>query len=914
MNATTPSDPCEPFRPHGPTERARELEAPPRGQEDKCANPGDLAELVICMDTELNILWANQAGWDSLGISRERLAGQPCYRFGGQRTEPCPDCVVVKAMRSGRTAETETVMADGRIRVSRGHPVFDANGKMIGGIELCGDVTDRRRGEEEVKRLSQWLLRTQRISRVGGWAMNLKTGEVWVSPEARRIYGAGKDERLTIAQVQSFTMPRNRGMLDLALRELVERGKAYDVEFQITRGTDGSVVEIHSLAEYNGEESTVQGVIEDITERKRADAALRQSEERFKLAMEANRDGLWDWDVETGEVYYSPGYAAMLGYTVAEVPAHVDWWRDLIHPEDREAALQANMDCVENRREDVEVEFRMRAKNGEWRWILGRGKGVARDASGRALRMVGTHTDITERREAEEALRRSEERSRALIERSHDAISLLGADGTILFDSAAITRVLGYSPTERVGRKGFEFVHPEDRTRMQQSFAVFVQQPGSSMEYQAQVLHRDGTARWIQGVRRNLLHEPAIQAVVVNYRDYTEHKTAEREKEKLRAQLTHAQKMESVGRLAGGVAHDFNNMLQAILGNVALALQDVAADSPLRENLEEIQKSAQRSAELTRQLLAFARKQTIQPRVLDLNDTVAGMLKMLRRLMGEDVDLAWMPGPGLWPVKVDPSQVDQILANLCVNARDAIAGIGKVMIQSANATLDEAYARTHPECIAGDYVMLGVSDTGQGIDEAARAHLFEPFFTTKEVGKGTGLGLATVFGIVKQNRGLIDVYSERGMGTTFKIYLPRAGAVLVAAEQKAVQASLHGSETVLLVEDEEQILNLGRRILEQLGYKVLTAASPKAALDLAAEHAGSLDLLITDVVMPGMNGKELKERLHSSHADLKCLFMSGYTADVIAHHGVLDDSVQFLQKPFTIGTLAEMVRKVLEQA
>ena len=393
--------------------------------------------------------------------------------------------------------------------------------------------------------------------------------------------------------------------------------------------------------------------------------------------------------------------------------------------------------------------------------------------------------------------------------------------------------------------------------------------------------------------------------------EIVQRKRAEEDRQKLQDQLVQAQKMESVGRLAGGVAHDFNNMLQAILGNAALALEDLPEASPVRESLEEIQKSAERSADLTRQLLAFARKQTIAPKVLDLNDTIAGMLKMLRRLIGEDVDLAWMPGVGLWPVKVDPSQIDQILTNLSLNARDAIVDTGKITLETNNITLDDTYACSHPECAPGDYVLLTVSDTGRGMDATTRARLFEPFFTTKEFGKGTGLGLATVFGVVQQNQGLINVYSEPGQGTTFKIYLPRATTAAAVAEQKTVHHSLRGTETVLLVEDEEQIMKLGRRILEQRGYKVLAALTPDDALALAREHPGAIHLLITDVVMPGLNGKQLRERLQANHPQMKCLFMSGYTADVITQHGMLEDDVSFLQKPFTVETLAQKAREAL---
>ena len=398
--------------------------------------------------------------------------------------------------------------------------------------------------------------------------------------------------------------------------------------------------------------------------------------------------------------------------------------------------------------------------------------------------------------------------------------------------------------------------------------------------------------------------------------EIVQRRRAEEDRRLLQSELVQAQKMESVGRLAGGVAHDFNNMLQAILGNTSLALEGLPPDNPLRESLKEIQKSAERSADLTRQLLAFARKQTINPKVLDLNDAVVGTLKMLRRLIGEDIQLRWVPATDLWPVKVDPSQIDQILANLCVNARDAIAGTGTGTgtIETTNVTLDDTYDKTHPEYVPGDYVMMTVSDTGRGLDETARTHLFEPFFTTKELGKGTGLGLATVFGIVKQNQGLINVYSEPGRGTIFKIYLPRAESPTeaVAAEPGTVRPSPGGTETVLLVEDEEQILNLGRRILERQGYTVLAASRPEEAVAVAAGHAGLIHLLITDVVMPEMDGKRLRERLRASHPDLKCLFMSGYTAEVIAPHGVLEPGVHFLQKPFTLQSLAAKVREILE--
>jgi two-component system sensor histidine kinase EvgS len=368
--------------------------------------------------------------------------------------------------------------------------------------------------------------------------------------------------------------------------------------------------------------------------------------------------------------------------------------------------------------------------------------------------------------------------------------------------------------------------------------------------------------------------------------------------------------MESVGRLAGGVAHDFNNMLNVIMGYTEMLMDE--ADPASREDLQEILTAARRSAEITRQLLAFARKQTIAPKVLDLNDTVGNLLKMLGRLIGEDIDLAWLPKADLHPVKIDPTQVDQILANLCVNSRDAIEGVGKITIETNNVFFNEEYCQDHAGFKPGAYVMLAVSDDGSGMDRELQENIFEPFFTTKGVGKGTGLGLATVYGIVKQNEGFINVYSEPGKGTTIKIYLPRFAGDTKDTETAATAEVPPGKgETILLVEDEAVILKLGKRMLEQLGYRVLAANSPEIALELANNHSGKIDLLITDVVMPGMNGRDLALQLQSIQSELRVLFMSGYTANVIAHHGVLDDGIRFMQKPFSQHTLAVSVREAL---
>ncbi len=429
---------------------------------------------------------------------------------------------------------------------------------------------------------------------------------------------------------------------------------------------------------------------------------------------------------------------------------------------------------------------------------------------------------------------------------------------------------------------------------------------------------RDGAVKAVLGVGNKLSEYQGRDVEIVSYlADLTweiiERKRAEEEQERLRAQLDQARKMESVGRLAGGVAHDFNNMLGVILGHAELALMKLDHSHPLHSHLSAILKATERSADLTRQLLAFARRQTILPRVLNLNETVEGMLDMLERLIGEDIRLLWHPGEGVWTVKMDPSQLAQILTNLCVNARDAISGVGKIVVETSNVAFDEEYRAVDPEFSPGEFVMLAVSDDGGGMDRDTMEKIFDPFFTTKGVGEGTGLGLATVYGIVKQNNGFIKVYSEPGMGSTFRVFLPRHGAASVECAGATPEPLRRGHETILLVEDETAILEIGRVMLESLGYSVLTAGTPADAISLAEERRGMIDLLLTDVIMPEMNGRELAKKLLSLYPDLACLFMSGYTADVIAHRGVLDEGVNFIQKPFTSRGLSMAVRLALEK-
>ena len=517
-------------------------------------------------------------------------------------------------------------------------------------------------------------------------------------------------------------------------------------------------------------------------------------------------------------------------------------------------------------------------------------------------RFATVFEDITERKKAEV----EHKRLMTAIEQSGEAIVITDPNGNIQYVNPAFVAVRGYSLDEVVGQNLRIF-------KSGQQDEAFYRELWETLSS-----GKTWTGRFINKRKDGTLYteEATISPVcdengkIINYvsasRDITAHLH-------LSAQLQQAQKMESVGRLAGGVAHDFNNMLSVILGNTELALNGMDPTHPLFADLQEIRKAAERSAALTRQLLAFARKQTVSPKAVNLNAVLAEMIAMLRRLIGEDIDLVWKPCESLWPVKVDTSQISQILANLAINARDAMKDVGKLTIETRNTSINEVYCFKHAEAVPGDYVLLAVSDDGCGMDKNVLGHLFEPFFTTKSVGTGTGLGLATVYGIVKQNRGFINVYSEPGQGTTFTIYLPRhLGKVERTLVQNDTEPLMRGQETVLLLEDEPEILRVGETMLGNLGYQVLTATLPDEAIRLAEKHAGTIDLLLTDVVMPEMNGRDLSKRLTTLIPNLKCLFMSGYTANVIAHQGVLDEGVHFIQKPFSMKELATKVREALD--
>ena len=541
------------------------------------------------------------------------------------------------------------------------------------------------------------------------------------------------------------------------------------------------------------------------------------------------------------------------------------------------------------------------------------------------LGLVGLHTDITARRQAEAALRETQDLLETAVAQSPSGILIGDApDVTIRLANPAALAMRGGDTRNLTGIDVSEHtlkwqVYRPDGTPYPPELLPLSRAILNGEQTQdEEIIIRDenGVDHWVNANAAPVRDEAGnITAGIVIFHDFTERKHAEEERERLQSQLLQAQKMESVGRLAGGIAHDFNNILMVIIGSVDLALEKIEPSHPIHTDIIEIRAAALRSADITRQLLAFARRQTRAPMVLDLNECIQGMFKMLRRLIGENIEFELRLQPDLWPLYMDPAQIHQVLANLCVNARDAITGVGKIIVETGMATFTEADSDEHPEIMPGMFDMLMVSDTGCGMDAETRASIFEPFFTTKAADKGTGLGMATVYGIVKQNNGFISVYSEPGKGATIKIYLPRyetaveEGSALPGTTTEPL--SLGKGETILFVEDDPSILRIGCKLLERLGYHVLAAVRPREALRLAKEHGGEIHLLLTDMVMPEMNGRELADLILSQYPGIKLLFMSGYTSAGIVHHGVLKEGTHFIQKPFSVDELSRKVRCVL---
>jgi len=639
--------------------------------------------------------------------------------------------------------------------------------------------------------------------------------------------------------------------------------------------------------------------------------ALRQEQFLVAALMEHVPDSIYFKDAEGRFLRVNRALAERTGLRdPSEAIGKTDF--DLFAPQHAEAARLTEREILRTGRPVLNLEERETWPDGRSAWVSTT-KMPLRDAAGAIVGTFGISRDITGRKEAERRRAESEARFRTAFMTSTDAYLIASLkDGVILEANDQFLAMYGFRREDVIGRQSHElglWPHPEEREDLVARLAA----EGQVRNFEAHACRKNGQMFPVLASVAVLPGEgpPLIMSII---RDVSEQRRSAEALHSLEEQFRQAQRLEAVGRLAGGVAHDFNNILTAITGYAQLLLADFREHDPRRSDIEEILAAAQRATALTRQLLAFSRKQVLQPRVLDLNDVVRGLEKMLRRLIGEDVNLVFAPSDGLGAVRADPGQIEQVLLNLAVNARDAMPGGGRLTVETANVALDAAYAHDHPGVAPGAYVLLAVTDTGTGMDAETRSHIFEPFFTTKELGKGTGLGLATVHGVVSQSGGHISVDSEPGRGTAFRIYLPRAEAAPegAAAEPAAPRAG-RGHETVLVVEDDRAVRDVVAATLVQRGYRVLQAPDGVTALKLAAGADGPIHILLTDVVMPGMQGRELAQALTRRHPGLRLLYMSGYTDDAVIRNGVLEEGTPFLQKPFTPEALVLRLREVLDR-
>jgi two-component system cell cycle sensor histidine kinase/response regulator CckA len=792
-------------------------------------------------------------------------------------------------------------------------PILNSKGDLVGFRGVDRDITERKRAEEALHESEE---RMKSIFRAAPIGIGVVTNRVLMDVNARICEMTGYSREELVGSSARIVYPTQDDFDYVGTekyRQIAEKGTG-SVETRWMK-KDGTIIDVLLSSSPIDPSDLSRGVTFtalDITECKRAENALKESEDQYRHLVENSPVIVWSFSDKRGTLFASSRVKSILGYSPDFLYENPWLWNKSIHPDNQYSVAQSIKDFASGK--DLSVEYRIKDSSGNWRWFHDRSIGKHRE--GEATIIEGISIDITERKRAESALRESEERYRTLVETSPDAISLLDLNLNIVMVNRPALALYGYESLEEViGRSALNFIAPEDRPRALEEARQMLETGSIATSEYTQL--RKGDIPFPAELRASLIldGEKRPFAIICVTRDISGRKREEEEKAALEDQLRQSQKMEAIGQLAGGVAHDFNNLLTVIKGYCQLSLVEIKEGTPLREAFEVINKAAEKAADLTRQLLAFSRRQIMEVRVLDLNGLLQNLDKMLRRIIGEDIELITLLGEDLGRVKADPGQIEQAVMNLAVNAKDAMSKGGKLIIETANVELDEAYANAHVAVTPGPYVMIAVSDTGTGMAQEVRDRVFEPFFTTKGKGKGTGLGLSTVYGIVKQSNGNIWVYSEPGEGTTFKIFLPRVDEP--AEKLKAQEAGEEfpgGSETILIVEDDKEVRNLTVRILKRQGYTVLDGSYGDEAFNVCRQHKGPIHLLVTDVVMPGMDGRALSECLSQLHPEMKVLYMSGYTDDAIVHHGVMGKGMNYIQKPFTVNGLTKKVREVLDQS
>ena len=883
------------------------------------------ANAIMITDEKGAIIWVNYAFTETSGHSKDEVLGRnPRFLKSGKQDQAFyqnmwdtilagkiwHDTLINRRKDGTFNHEDMTIT-----------PIRNKSGKRTHFVAIKHDITERTLAQEALQASELRYRRLFESAQDGILILDADSGQVVdVNPYLSEMLGFSKKElagkifweigpfKDIVASRVAFAQLREGGYIRYENLPLKSReGLTRQVEFVSNSYLAGSRV--------------IQCNVRDITERKLAEA----ERERLAAEIENQRQRLnnivatvpgvvWEaWgqpDAATQRNNFVSNYVeTMLGYTVEDWLSTPNFWLTIIHPDDKEEAARAASEAFASGKSSRQ-EFSWIKKDGRAIWVESN-YAVIKDEQDGAVGLRGVTTDISERKRAEEQLRRQLDFTEAITNSLGEGLYALDKNGLVTFMNPAAEIGLGWKQEQLLGQSMHEVIHFQKadctRTPAEDCPLLGVLKSAQTVKVDRDVFTRkDRTIFPVSYTSSPIITQGQAVGAVIAFHDITERITLEE-------QFRQSQKMEAVGQLAGGVAHDFNNLLTVITGYSDLTLMRLGNDEPIRSNVEEIRKAGERAASLTRQLLAFSRKQVLQPKLLKLNVIVSDVEKMLRRLIGEDIDLLTVLEPSLGQINADPGQIEQVILNLAVNARDAMPQGGKLTVETSNVYLDNEYVRIHSGIRPGGYVMLAVNDTGTGMDGETQAHIFEPFYTTKVQGKGTGLGLSTVYGIVKQSGGNIWVYSEIGKGTTFKVYLPRVndGGQIEAAPEPLADLS-RGRETILLTEDEEPVRRLTRLILEMNGYQVLEATCGDEALSIYERHQGRVELIITDVVMPRMSGRELAQAPERLSPGIKVLYLSGYTDDAIVRHGLLDQKMAFLQKPFTPDALLRKVREMLE--
>ena len=860
---------------------------------------------VAVYDGSGRCIEANEAGARILGTTREWLLQKDFRQIASWKESGLLDAAEV-ALASGATQERQVYLVStfGKgVWLACVLTSFRSDGQQ-NLLVMFHDLTEYKRAEEALR---------QREQELNTLIENLPCG-VFVKDRAGR-YTKVNHVYATMGHLRAADL-LGKTVYDLVSKEIADRWQAEDDELLSSGQAQafeqhwpwGVSAEVRKvpLRDASGTVVGLLGTALDITGRKEAEAAL-QSERDFNASLvNTARVIMLVLDTEGRIISYNPYMEELTGYKLEQVRGR-DWFSTFLPERDRERIRTVFLGAVAGSHVHGNVNAIVTADGREceveWR------SDTLRDGDGRITGVLAIGQDVTEQRGAGQALAQEQSLVNTVLETIPDHIYFKDLEGRFLRINRSLAEYFGLNdPSQAIGKTDYDFFGPEHagQAYVDEQEVMHSGQPEVAQEEKE--VWPDGRETWVSTTKIAL--RDGRGQVIGTFgisRDITERK-------RLEAQFLQAQKMESVGRLAGGVAHDFNNLLTVINLNTTFAHQDLPREHPVQEYLGDVLKAADSAANLTRQLLAFSRRQIIEPKVLDLNALIKNTQKMLHRLIGEDIEVVKLASPDLGLVEADVGQIEQVLLNLAVNARDAMPQGGKLTIKTANATLDGGYVRQHLGAVAGQYVMFSVSDTGTGMSDEIKRHLFEPFFSTKDVGKGTGLGLATVYGIVKQHHGYIWVDSEPGEGATFTVYLPRIERVVERTpESETVGDTLQGGETILMVDDDLAVRAVMARMLSQLGYNVLLAANGLEGLRTAQKHRGKIDLLLTDVVMPQMGGKPLADAFRSLQPDAAVLYITGYTDDAIVDHGVLNPGVVLLQKPFTAGVLARKVREVLNR-